>query len=334
MNNIDGLGSQWGSVSIGPPLVSGRYFVGIYNPSSTTESGNFFATIGLPFVPAQTIYNSGDTPIPILDDAVTTDNINVPDDQTISAMDVAIAVQHPRISDLVFHLISPDGTRVLLMENRGGTDPNGAGGVGTVATNIALASNFEGQTATNYTAGQILSGWVVAANQVSVQTDPANAFQGTNLLALASGTLYTTLATVPGANYTLKLQYRGPGAAGWWRGESNVNDAIYANNGVAVNAGYTNGIVGGAFANDPENWPFGTYNGFDVPDQPANYAVTNSLSIEGWIRPRGTGYNIFWRGDNRPGLDPYFLGMNGNNHLGFTSKIGGQLAFVDTAARL
>ncbi len=276
MNNGDGLG-PWGSVSIGPPLISGRYFVGIYNPSSTTAKRERFRDDWPAVCAGADDLQFHDTPIPILDDAVTTDNINVPDDQTISAMDVAIAVQHPRISDLVFHLISPDGTRVLLMENRGGTDPNGAGGVGTVTTNIALASNFEGQTATNYTAGQILSGWVVAANQVSVQTDPANAYQGTNLLALANGTLSTTLATVPGANYTLTFAYRGPGAAGWWRGESNVNDAIYANNGVAVNAGYTNGIVGGAFANDPENWPFGTYNGFDVPDQPAIYQLTNSL---------------------------------------------------------
>ena len=75
----------------------------------------------------QTIYSSGDTPVPILDDAVTNDSIIVPDNQTISSLEVALRVQHPRISDLVFHLIGPDGTRDLLVENRGGTDPNGMG---------------------------------------------------------------------------------------------------------------------------------------------------------------------------------------------------------------
>src|ERR1019366_356382 len=37
----------------------------------------------------------------------------------------------------------------------------------------------------------------------------------------------------------------------------------------------------------------------------------------GWIRPRGDGYSIFWRGDNRPGLDPYQIGMLGNHSLAF-----------------
>ena len=146
INNPGPLG-PWGSVSLGPPLVSGRYFVGLYNPSPTATSNYIFATIVLPSVPAQTIYSSTDTPIPILDDAVTTDSIFVPDDQTISKMDVAIAVQHPRISDLVFHLIGPDGTRDLLVENRGGTDPNGMGG--TVAISNLVAQTFTGGATTS-----------------------------------------------------------------------------------------------------------------------------------------------------------------------------------------
>ena len=43
------------------------------------------------------------------------------------------------MSDLVFHLISPDGTRYLLMENRGGTTTNGMG-VTLTATNIGGAA--------------------------------------------------------------------------------------------------------------------------------------------------------------------------------------------------
>ena len=81
-----------GFISIGPPLTSGRYFVGIFNPSPTAAEQVFiFATVGLPFVPAQTIYSSTDTPIPMLDDAVTNDSIIVPDNQIISSLDVRIA---------------------------------------------------------------------------------------------------------------------------------------------------------------------------------------------------------------------------------------------------
>ena len=107
------------------------------------------------------------------------------------------------------------------------------------------------------------------------------------------------------------------GLIGWWKGDGNGMDSAGTNNAYAlINVSFTNGIVGQAFACDPESYPYGTYNGIQIADQPA-YALTNSLSIETWIRPRGDGYNIFWRGDNRPGLDPYSLGMQGNNTVGF-----------------
>jgi hypothetical protein len=106
------------------------------------------------------------------------------------------------------------------------------------------------------------------------------------------------------------------GLIGWWPGESNANDVVSANNGVAQNITYTTGVVGQAFACDPDNYPYGTYAGIQVPDSPA-YALTNSLTIEGWVRPRGDSYSIFWRGDNRPGMDPYYLAMWGNNNIRF-----------------
>ena len=63
----------------------------------------------------------------LLDDAVTSNSIAVTADETIASVEVGLRVDHPRVSDLVFHLISPDGTRVLLVENRGGTTTNGMG---------------------------------------------------------------------------------------------------------------------------------------------------------------------------------------------------------------
>ena len=272
-----------GVISLGPPLVSGRYFIGLFNPNpkSAVQEVTLFATIDLPFVPAQTIYSSTDTPIPILDDAVTTDQINVPDNQIISSMDVAIAVQHPRISDLVFHLISPDGTRELLMENRGGTDPNGAGGVATVTTNNALASDFDTVAPGDYAAGQPVGGWIVAGNQVSVQTDPVNAYTGnSNLLALANGTLYTTLATVPGATYTLTFQYRGPDIVSMWRGENNPLDSAGGGNDGTWNGtgAYGLGEVGSAFSFNGANNDVGILNA-------PSLNPTGAFSIEGWIYP-------------------------------------------------
>jgi arabinan endo-1,5-alpha-L-arabinosidase len=53
-----------------------------------------------------------------------------------------------------------------------------------------------------------------------------------------------------------------------------------------------------------------------IPDKPA-FALTKSLTIEGWVRPRGNGYVIMSRGDHRPGLDPYTLSMQANHDLHF-----------------
>ena len=103
------------------------------------------------------------------------------------------------------------------------------------------------------------------------------------------------------------------GLVGWWRGEGNGNDSAGTNNAYSMpNVYFTNGIVGQAFAVETA----GPYAGVRIADQPY-YALTNSLSIEGWIRPRAAGYCIFYRGDNRPGLDPYSMSMGLNNILSF-----------------
>ena len=106
------------------------------------------------------------------------------------------------------------------------------------------------------------------------------------------------------------------GLVGWWKGDGNALDNVGANSGVNQNITYSSGMVGQGFACDPENYAYGTYTGIQIADQPA-YALTNALTIEGWIRPRGDGYIIFFRGDHRPGLDPYFLAMQGNHTLLF-----------------
>ncbi len=120
------------------------------------------------------------------------------------------------------------------------------------------------------------------------------------------------------------------GLVGWWKGDGDTLDSVSENNGANQNVTYTSGVVGQAFAFDPENFSYGTYTGIQIADQPA-YALTNSLTIEGWIRPRGDSYIIFWRGDNRPGLDPYYLSMQDNHTLRFgICDANNNAALVDT----
>jgi subtilisin-like proprotein convertase family protein len=115
------------SISIGPPLTVGRYYFGVYVPCTDGTAQSNSITVKIGYVAASQVDYTSAGSAPILDDAVTDNSIFVPNDAIISSVDVGLNVEHPRVSDLVFHLISPDGTRILLVENRGGTTTNGMG---------------------------------------------------------------------------------------------------------------------------------------------------------------------------------------------------------------
>ncbi len=122
------------------------------------------------------------------------------------------------------------------------------------------------------------------------------------------------------------------GLVGLWSGEGNAVDSIGGNNGVLRNVSFTDGVVGRAFTFAPENFPDGTYTGVMIPDQPA-YALTHSLTVDAWVRPRGAGCVVLFRGDHRPGLDPYTLSMQGKDTLLFQicgPKGDSDLANVET----
>ena len=123
-----------GVITVGPsdnpPIEPGRYYVTLYNASPKPQGYWIIAHIGIGQVQPVNFTPVG--PVPLLDDAVSYAYItNYPGlgatNETIASIAVGLRVEHPRISDLVFTLISPDGTRYLLMQNRGGTSTNGAG---------------------------------------------------------------------------------------------------------------------------------------------------------------------------------------------------------------
>src|SRR5207249_2521253 len=117
-----------------PPLRPGRYYIGVFNPSPNVQRIRLFATVTLnPFTIQSTLKSIGG-PTPILDDAVTYSYITNLSHLSISSLDVGVLVRHPRISDLALTLVAPDGTRILLFEDRGALSTNGLGTF-SVATN-------------------------------------------------------------------------------------------------------------------------------------------------------------------------------------------------------
>src|SRR5438046_207905 len=128
-----------GSLSIGlgdvPPLNAGRYFIGVFNPNAVTVDFHIAATIdenpamvlGQAYLPT----NSAGLP----DDAITDASLVVTNNRSVADVQVGVRIDHARASDLVLHLVSPQGTRILLAENRGSFSPLGYG-ISYTVTNV------------------------------------------------------------------------------------------------------------------------------------------------------------------------------------------------------
>ena len=97
----------------------------------------------------------------------------------------------------------------------------------------------------------------------------------------------------------------------YYPGDGSPVDVAGGNNGVAYGGvSYSPGIFNSAFTFDGQ-----PATGIAIPDNPA-LALTGALSISAWIRPvafpsQAAGMEVvLFRGDDRPGLDPYFLAVN------------------------
>jgi len=149
-------------ISIGrndsPPLSQGLYIIGIYNPNSFPVNVRFTVNVERNFTRGLDFqYKPGES-IGLLDDAKTNGVIFVDRHQLIADVSVGVRIDHPQVSDLSLHLISPQGVRILLGENRGGLatanfgvtaplvtnvfDVNSAGGFEAASNILDLASPF------------------------------------------------------------------------------------------------------------------------------------------------------------------------------------------------
>jgi subtilisin-like proprotein convertase family protein len=66
-------------------------------------------------------YDSTDTPLPIVDNTTFTSELTVSDDDTVLDVDVRLNITHTYTGDLDIFLIGPDGTRVELTSDNGGS---------------------------------------------------------------------------------------------------------------------------------------------------------------------------------------------------------------------
>jgi subtilisin-like proprotein convertase family protein len=184
-----------------PPLQVGTYRVHICNLESTAFTVHIRAVFGFSLNTIRPVLSDAiPAPVSILDNAVTdislTNNVHA----IISSLDVGLLISDPRVSDLAITLISPNGTRVLLYDNRGAFTTNGLG-LGTfdlgVVTNMVpiYTNNFDAAPVGLYAPGATFEGWSVLSNFVDVLDDFTCLCLSNHVLALLDGAVSYSLPT-------------------------------------------------------------------------------------------------------------------------------------------
>jgi|GEM_PF-1327090 len=105
-----------------PPLTAGRWNTRVVNNSSGTITITNRLTLSFDLSIADVNFYRTNAAVDLLDDYTTNLFLTVPDQRTIAGVEVGMSILHPRISDLRVTLHSPNGSKALLLENRGGTN--------------------------------------------------------------------------------------------------------------------------------------------------------------------------------------------------------------------
>jgi subtilisin-like proprotein convertase family protein len=210
-----------------PPLTPGRWYIGMFNPNPDSVCLHLRVTLTRQNIPGPySIFTSKDTPKNLLDDATTNSMIFISETGRIADLRVGLRVAHERASDLAFHLRSPRGTRVLLMENRGRTNGLGIGAnLTNVVTNVfrtLINDGFDLHPSRDPMGNQIIvgppaviSGWRVEGDNIDIFCCGAGIFgashSGSNGMDLAgtlpNGAIGSNVTTIVGQEYRLSYAY-------------------------------------------------------------------------------------------------------------------------------
>jgi subtilisin-like proprotein convertase family protein len=290
------------SLSIGdePPLIPGRYFVSVCNPNTHNVDYDIarFIEQNLPDSFNRTVKSDPANNIPLQDAAQTLSHIVVTDTRPVTSVEVGVRITDPRESDLSIHLVNPQGTRAMVVENRGLVDSRGFGGTQRVTNfqHIALAfdaSNnsaeilVDGVSVTNGTLGTVI---LPAEHRLALARDPNLGFTTNHasvtlddvgfwrrpLKASEAKTIYLDGKDGFGKRDSLKAS----GLAALWRMELDGNDSLGTNHLSLVDlVTTTTGQIDGAL-----DFAGATAEGL-TPVLPIDGGA--GFSVDGWIRTSG-----------------------------------------------
>ena len=122
-----------------PPLNPGTYFLRLCNLGPDPASANITVMTSQDVTPPSLTTFTSSPGMPILDDATSSASLPVTNTDRILSVEVGVRIDHPRVSDLALRLVSPQGTKVLLDENRGGTSTAGLGTSEIVTSTVPIS---------------------------------------------------------------------------------------------------------------------------------------------------------------------------------------------------
>ena len=274
-----------------PPLTPGTYYVQLCNTSSLPVSLFVKAFISVSSGAVAVPVPATTGPVAIQPDAITYAHINVLSHFLVSDLNVGLLINDPRISGLAATLISPNGTRVSLFQNRGAASTGGLGtfaaGASTGYTNFAgfWTNNFDAAAIGPYAPGSIFDGWTVISNEAIVFPDYSVPWLQDNYLILDEGVVSNSLPTTNSLEYQLTFRAtHAPylvGMVTWWPFDGDARDLFGGLHGLLYgDVTFTNGEVAQAYFGD------GVATKVVVPAGPSlNLEQAPGFTIEGWINP-------------------------------------------------
>ena len=287
-----------GTISIStfdsPPLNPGRYYFGVFNPNAAPVTFSLTWFLGISTTPATPFQFLSIGNEPIADDAVTYSTNHVGLSSPLVSAEVGVRIDHPRISDLVLTLISPEGTRVLLAENRGGLTTNYGSGFNTTntqpATDSGTAASETNSIPLTNSAGHTL---VISYDFFTVPDDMRVYYGGARIFdsGLINGAGTFAVDFGPGTATNLEIRMNEPGT----NPSTNTTDAWQYTATVI-----TKGTAYATFTEDTNKTtlpikfavpPFGGGPAFTQPqslfntsfDDATPGSYTNPATIDGWL---------------------------------------------------
>jgi autotransporter-associated beta strand protein len=131
-----------------PPLAGGYWYYGIYNSDTAPVTLYIVVDIQESLTPNLVQTYTNNAPINLTTDGHTQSQICITNGQQVVALQVGVRIDDTNLDDLVLHLTSPEGTSVLLFEDRGGTNATNLG-LSMLVSN-GLSSNGMTSYSTNY----------------------------------------------------------------------------------------------------------------------------------------------------------------------------------------